>query len=452
MEDGTTCTICGEPLENNIDTIVQVHCRGLKTFIDKNKSREDEKHILWEGKESVNFHESCRKRYSALKSTSKRKRESSIPSLYSPTTSNDSNDFNFDEYCFICNKLLDRYHKKVSTLQHLYTYQNILKVASTKNDELGGAVWNRLRNMSFKEKFFQYHYVCYINFWHNPSKVSLEEEHSEQVTDLSDEEPVSSNFDIERDRVIDNICSYIEKSGKFQFTLSKLHGLNEKKIRNKLLCNRLQDKYNDDIFILKHPGREIFIYYKKINFTQICSDWVNKKSISDFEKNAVINFATEILRSEILNAKYQNSLYPPAEKFLDNVNSEIPQLLKNFLDGVLNSKGRMKSVEENQEKIDMIAHSIVTYTRPRAFLSNLQLALGLYVYRKTGSRIVIDLLSKFGVCASYSSIQLYEASTIINSPIHHVDSAFVQFIFDNTDHNVGTLDGRETFHCLGGVT
>ncbi|KAJ8684600.1 hypothetical protein QAD02_020392 [Eretmocerus hayati] len=32
-----------------------------------------------------------------------------------------------------------------------------------------------------------------------------------------------------------------------------------------------------------------------------------------------------------------------------------------------------------------------------------------------------------------------------------IENVLVQFVFDNTDHNVATLDGFLTFHCLGGV-
>lgn len=99
----------------------------------------------------------------------------------------------------------------------------------------------------------------------------------------------------------------------------------------------------------------------------------------------------------------------------------------------------------------MIVHCIVNHIRPRAFLPKVQLAVGVYVYRKTGSKLVVDFLLKFEESASYASIQLYKASMIIDPPVYHIDSAFVQFIFDNTDHNVATLDDRETFHCLGEI-
>lgn len=89
---------------------------------------------------------------------------------------------------------------------------------------------------------------------------------------------------------------------------------------------------------------------------------------------------------------------------------------------------------------------------PKTFLSTLQLSVGIYILRKTGKRQIVDLLCKLGVSASYYNVQLYESSTTMNPPTMNVDDeAFVQFVFDNTDHNVSTLDGNRTFHCLGGI-
>lgn len=62
-------------------------------------------------------------------------------------------------------------------------------------------------------------------------------------------------------------------------------------------------------------------------------------------------------------------------------------------------------------------------------------------------------MNTLGVCASYYHIQLHEASTVMNPPAIKINSAkpFAQFVFDNTDHNAKTLDGKETFHCIGGI-
>lgn len=78
--------------------------------------------------------------------------------------------------------------------------------------------------------------------------------------------------------------------------------------------------------------------------------------------------------------------------------------------------------------------------------------MGVYILRKTGKRQVVDLLNKLGVCASYDALQLYETIIFLDPPKQIVSNhAFVQFVFDNTDHNISTLDRKKTFHCLGGV-
>lgn len=81
----------------------------------------------------------------------------------------------------------------------------------------------------------------------------------------------------------------------------------------------------------------------------------------------------------------------------------------------------------------------------------MQLAIGTYIYRKCGSKLIIDILSKLGTCATYHSVQLHEASTIMDPPKFNLNNAIVQFLFDNTDHNVATLDGHKSFHCLAGI-
>ena len=47
---------------------------------------------------------------------------------------------------------------------------------------------------------------------------------------------------------------------------------------------------------------------------------------------------------------------------------------------------------------------------------------------------------------------LFESS-VVNDPeqFHIAQNSFVQFIFDNADHNLLTLDGKNTFHAMGGI-
>lgn len=67
-----------------------------------------------------------------------------------------------------------------------------------------------------------------------------------------------------------------------------------------------------------------------------------------------------------------------------------------------------------------------------------------YLHRKFGSKLLIDYLSNLGLSASYSEAQMYELSSLALS--HHV-----QYVFDNADFNVSTIDGHNTFHQMGGI-
>ncbi|XP_043503861.1 uncharacterized protein LOC122525249 [Polistes fuscatus] len=121
----------------------------------------------------------------------------------------------------------------------------------------------------------------------------------------------------------------------------------------------------------------------------------------------------------------------------------------------------MENLDDDEDRYfvqrSAVAHSIVALIRRSGFISHLQLALGIYIHRKCGSKLIdilkkIDILNKLGYCVSYYQLQQYEASIIMDPPkFEREDEVCVQHVFDNTDHNVGTLDGYNTYHCLGGI-
>lgn len=90
--------------------------------------------------------------------------------------------------------------------------------------------------------------------------------------------------------------------------------------------------------------------------------------------------------------------------------------------------------------------------RPRSFRSPLQLGLAVYFHRQYASERLVDVLSSLGVCASYKETLLYEASSLFH-PLPSIappeDGCFLQYVCDNADHNVASLDGCNTFHSMG---
>lgn len=105
-----------------------------------------------------------------------------------------------------------------------------------------------------------------------------------------------------------------------------------------------------------------------------------------------------------------------------------------------------------KKKVAASAHNIMSLTRPKSFPSPILLGLSEMLHKKYASRELIDALSFLGFCSSYEETLKFEAS-IMNDPENHTcsENAFVQYSFDNTYHKTCTIDGKNTFHAMGGI-
>lgn len=73
------------------------------------------------------------------------------------------------------------------------------------------------------------------------------------------------------------------------------------------------------------------------------------------------------------------------------------------------------------------------------------------LHRKFESKNIIKILCNLGFCASYREALLFEASSLYHPEPDILPNSFSQFIFDNADFNINTLDGLNTFHSMGGI-
>lgn len=62
---------------------------------------------------------------------------------------------------------------------------------------------------------------------------------------------------------------------------------------------------------------------------------------------------------------------------------------------------------------------------------------------------MINVFHALGISCSYTEVRRYEASVTFEKKID-IDT-FVQFVYDNADFNVDTVDGKFTFHNSGGI-
>ena len=142
--------------------------------------------------------------------------------------------------------------------------------------------------------------------------------------------------------------------------------------------------------------------------------------------------------------------YPPGSQFMKTVETDVPETLKVFLEEVI-VKGKKGETKTYKAKCVSIAHAIISATRPRSFISSILLGIAVYVHRKFGSELLLNILSRFGFSASYKDAALYQASVILAPKELPRFGAVSQFVFDNADYNVHTIDGKYTIHCMGGI-
>lgn len=127
----------------------------------------------------------------------------------------------------------------------------------------------------------------------------------------------------------------------------------------------------------------------------------------------------------------------------------VPPTLQAFMEVLIPKKRRDR--EEVTRKNVSIAHSIISAVRPRSFLSPVLLGIAHFIHRKFGSRNLINLLASMGLSANYYQTEQLQISSIFQPQKPIPEKLFCQYVFDNADFNVATLDGHDSFHSLGGI-
>lgn len=81
-------------------------------------------------------------------------------------------------------------------------------------------------------------------------------------------------------------------------------------------------------------------------------------------------------------------------------------------------------------------------------------SITVYIYKKFGSKHLLEILSSLGFPASYEEANRLEGSYVLQekrAKIKESADQFTQFTLNNTDFNVNTLDGKNTFHAVGAI-
>jgi hypothetical protein len=82
----------------------------------------------------------------------------------------------------------------------------------------------------------------------------------------------------------------------------------------------------------------------------------------------------------------------------------------------------------------------------------LQIGLAVQMHHTFGSMFLIDSLNSCGFSSSYSEVKQYELNAAITQKTdipEALTSFHLQYIADNVDHNIRTIDGHVPFMAWG---
>ncbi|CAG2196498.1 unnamed protein product [Mytilus edulis] len=163
-------------------------------------------------------------------------------------------------------------------------------------------------------------------------------------------------------------------------------------------------------------------------------------------KKKIQNYFAQLIKEDIKLVTSKDIYYPSADELESETSNAdyVPRSLRIFLNSLF-------SEADCVTKISAIGHAIIQATRPRSVIAPLQIGLGIQMHHHFSSRFLIDTLYNLGFCSSYSEVQKFEmnAAASRSTENENENQSFVQYIADNVDHNIRSLDGFGTFHGMG---
>ena len=403
----------------------------------------------------MSIHTKCRKDYTRPSSIDASQRRNDVVVTTTPTSKtlrSCVSQFDFKNDCLFCGettcddvKLPAKRRKSLSQVETIEFRESVLKHSTERNDKWGDSVTARVQNcIDLIAVGAMYHRECRTQFF-----LAKTQNECKRSRGRPESEAKSVAFL--------KLCSYLENNDECQYSMSELlehmdSYLNGKEgYSNKLLQSKLLEHYGDQITITSIPGKSNVVCFKDAAGKVLHDNWCNLKCVDpDNERQRIVEKAASIIREDIMLTVYDCDTYPSSTNALKYMDELVPDTLKCFVTNVVKHKGEEHPTEAR--RCTAIAHALIAACRPRSFISPLLLAIDMYLHRKYASRELIDTFSSLSFAHSYREIQRYEYSMMAGeSPSYDLQSGFVQFVFDNTDFNVHSLDGHNTFHSMDGI-
>jgi len=292
----------------------------------------------------------------------------------------------------------------------------------------------------------RYHFQCHRNFTagrqHTPHKVRR----GRPVREVAQ-------------NVFNDLCDELLANGENEFfTLRDLHEKMVKMARERYgthdddlyginhLRNKLKETFQDSIYFASRAGRTDVIGFRGLCDLIVSDKYLQNRAAGDFsEAEQIVRKAGALIMAEIRETEYDRAFYPTPDDIKGDGLRYIPPLLQQLLQHIVN----------NPLKRTSLGQSIVQAAKPNGCIMPITFGLGIQLDR-LGHRCLQDEVARLGFCMSNAETRRFKSSVMANTDNDSYAATsteqsvpFTQFVADNFDHNVKTLDGFGTFHGMG---
>lgn len=441
----SACLICQCDGDEHLQTVTD---RGLPTLMNACRVRS------WTILESLLalpeqfvIHSSCRKRFTRL--TDVGQYDCDGAACIEQKQLRSSAAFDWKHLCFFCKETV-AFETDSSTAKSarragtLELRSSVLRHCMDRADDWAIEVRGRLEaccDLVAEEAV--YHCTCYALFT--------------TKRNLSAQRRPGRPEDVKLSKAFDDLCEWLEGSCELltlddlrqymlqYFTDTGLVHMSDAAYSTKHLKLKLQERYGQHIYFAEMRGRKNVVCFHDLCSFIITNEWqAHQTRNDDSEKDRFVKSAAKVILAEIREMHCDMDTYPSIVCEDSYHSSFLPPLLQTFL----------TCVTSNPLKRSALGQCLVQAARPRTMLAPLLLGLAVELDHLYGSSSLITHLSRFGFCLSYDEVTRYKQSIIMSqipgcpgtSPY---PAAVTQWVGDNIDHNLQTLDGKGTFHGMG---
>ncbi|CAH3187344.1 unnamed protein product [Porites lobata] len=445
------CVICKELSTNGLET-VELRQKGSDGINNASKLRGDTLQTF----AGQRVHQKCRQKYCHVKVIrsyiKKHTADEETSSSASRTLRSSEPTFDFGERCLFCSQPAKLTGNKrghdVFPVRTLDFQTALNRICEERRDGWAEKVHGRI---SFSQDLIAagaiYHQVCSTNF-----RTGKQVPPSHQ-TNGSKRQKTGRPTDKSRQEAFLEVAKYLKENDDEQITvndlMNKMAEFNDQEPYSaRYMKEKLKEHFGENIVIASINGKADVVTFRSTASTILQNFYdASRDADPEADKIRVIKAAADLIKTDIKSKDISKSFYPlPGEiSSLEENCAFLPETLYLFLRTIFNEKSA-------ERKIASIGQAIIQAARPRVLIAPLQIGLAVQMHHHYGSKFLIDSLNSHGFCSSYTEVKKFEMSAAQTkgtdipglTPGH-----FVQYVADNVDHNVCTLDGQNTFHGMG---